>query len=238
MLTERWSSLRQGRRTSFPVPLHRRRVSGSAAHAPSLRHRKGIAGSSKQYESDSNSQGRSVSMRILARDCSSARDGRRCIVYPNVIATSARYVVRDIAIAQAGSKFSTAQLALLRLARTRAVAASLEAVDRMYTRTAAVSVYTRNPLGRCFRDIHTVTRHASMNQANYEVSGRMVLGSPPDRPLTGSARQGIWGISGRPSMAGHSPARETPRARPVDASVSVRGRPLLTDECLPSDHLA
>jgi indole-3-acetate monooxygenase len=86
-------------------------------------------------------------------------------------------------VAQAGGEFSVTQLALLRLARTHAVTASVEAVDRMYTAAGGTSVYTRNPLERCFRDIHTLTQHTSMNPANYEVSGRVLLGLAPDRPL-------------------------------------------------------
>src|SRR5690349_15760360 len=81
-------------------------------------------------------------------------------------------------IAQAGGEFSAEQLALLRLTRTHAVAASVEAVDRMYTAAGGTSVYARNPLERCFRDIRTVTEHASMNPANYEISGWVLLGLP------------------------------------------------------------
>ena len=71
------------------------------------------------------------------------------------------------------------EIAVLRLARTHAV----QAIDLMYTDAGGAAIYTRNPLERCFRDIHTVTQHVSMNPANYEVSGRVLLGLAPDRAL-------------------------------------------------------
>ena len=85
--------------------------------------------------------------------------------------------------AQAARELSVRELAVLRLARTHAVQAAVQAVDLMYTGAGGAAVYTRNPLERCFRDIHTVTQHVSMNPANYEVSGRLLLGLAPDRAL-------------------------------------------------------
>lgn len=81
--------------------------------------------------------------------------------------------------ALAGRELSVREVAVLRLARTHAV----QAVDLMYTGAGGAAIYTRNPLERCFRDIHTVTQHVSMNPANYEVSGRVLLGLAPDRAL-------------------------------------------------------
>jgi hypothetical protein len=53
----------------------------------------------------------------------------------------------------------------------------------MYTAAGGSSVYTRNLLERCFRDVHTVTQHLSMNPANYGVSGRVFLRLGSDRAL-------------------------------------------------------
>src|SRR6516164_4385004 len=64
-----------------------------------------------------------------------------------------------------------------------AVQAAVQAIDLMYTAAGGSSVYTHNLLKRCFRDAHTVTQHVSMNPANYQASGRVILGLGPDRPL-------------------------------------------------------
>jgi indole-3-acetate monooxygenase len=84
---------------------------------------------------------------------------------------------------QTGRELSVREVAVLRLARTHAVQAAVQAVDLMYTNAGGAAIYTKNPLERCFRDIHTLTQHVSMNPANYEVSGRVLLGLAPDRAL-------------------------------------------------------
>jgi indole-3-acetate monooxygenase len=92
-------------------------------------------------------------------------------------------VAESWAAVQAGRKIEVTQLAMLRLARTHAVQAAVQAIDLMYTAAGGSAVYTHNLLERCFRDAHTVTQHLSMNPANYQVSGRVFLGLGSDRPL-------------------------------------------------------
>jgi len=92
-------------------------------------------------------------------------------------------VAESWADVQAGREIGVTKLAILRLARTHAVQAGVQATDLMYTIAGGSSVYTHNLLERCFRDAHTVTQHLSMNPANYQVSGRVLLGLGADRPL-------------------------------------------------------
>lgn len=64
----------------------------------------------------------------------------------------------------------------LRLAITYAVEASVRAVDAMYTLCGGSSVYAHSPLQRCFRDVHVATQHMMVNDAVYELAGRLFLG--------------------------------------------------------------
>jgi alkylation response protein AidB-like acyl-CoA dehydrogenase len=84
---------------------------------------------------------------------------------------------------QAGRSPDARQLAVARLARINAIAASAQAVDLVYDAGGGSSIYATNPLERCLRDIRTIGQHVSMATANYEVIGRVLLGLPPDRPV-------------------------------------------------------
>lgn len=64
----------------------------------------------------------------------------------------------------------------LRLAITYAVEASVRVVDAMYTLCGGSSVYAHSPLQRCFRDVHMATQHMMVNDAVYELTGRLFLG--------------------------------------------------------------
>jgi alkylation response protein AidB-like acyl-CoA dehydrogenase len=83
---------------------------------------------------------------------------------------------------QAGRTIGLKHAALLRLARSHCASAAAHAVDLAYSAGGGSSIYAAGLLERCFRDIHTLTQHVSMHPSNYEVSGRVLLGLPPNRP--------------------------------------------------------
>lgn len=83
---------------------------------------------------------------------------------------------------QAGREVSIEQAGQLRLARTNAVTASVQAVDLMYSAAAGTAVYSKSPLDRCFRDVHVAAQHVALHPSNYETCGRVILGLPPGRP--------------------------------------------------------
>ncbi|MGH8926715.1 MAG: acyl-CoA dehydrogenase family protein, partial [Acidimicrobiia bacterium] len=70
--------------------------------------------------------------------------------------------------------------ARLRMAATHAVNQSAEAVDLMYTVAGGSSLYSRSPLQRQFRDIHTATQHMMVAQPTWELAGKVFLGLEAD----------------------------------------------------------
>jgi alkylation response protein AidB-like acyl-CoA dehydrogenase len=73
--------------------------------------------------------------------------------------------------------------ALLRLAATNAARRSAEAVDLVYEAGGGTSVYAKSPLQRCFRDVHTLTQHAAVGPATFELTGRVLLSVDTDTSL-------------------------------------------------------
>ena len=69
----------------------------------------------------------------------------------------------------------------LRLAITHAVQSAARAVDLVYDAAGGWAIYTRNPLERCWRDIHTATQHAVAATPSYETIGRALLGGGSTR---------------------------------------------------------
>ncbi len=70
--------------------------------------------------------------------------------------------------------------ARLRAAATYAVDVSRQAVDLMYGLAGGSAVYTRSPLQRHLRDIHTATQHMMVAQPTWELAGRVMLGMEGD----------------------------------------------------------
>jgi alkylation response protein AidB-like acyl-CoA dehydrogenase len=83
----------------------------------------------------------------------------------------------------AGRTVGVQQALLMRLARTHAVTASLQAVDLVYSAAGSASVYSDGLIDRCFRDVHVAAQHVSIHASNYELCGSVLLGLPPTRAL-------------------------------------------------------
>lgn len=66
----------------------------------------------------------------------------------------------------------------LRLAATHAVQTSAEVVDRVYTLAGGAAVFAASPLQRALRNVHVATQHMMVNDATYELTGRLLLGVP------------------------------------------------------------
>ncbi|MGB1562672.1 MAG: acyl-CoA dehydrogenase family protein [Sinimarinibacterium flocculans] len=66
----------------------------------------------------------------------------------------------------------------LRLAITHAVHEAKRAIDLAHELAGGTSVYSRSPIQRRFRDVHVMTQHMMVNQATYELVGRLFLGLP------------------------------------------------------------
>jgi alkylation response protein AidB-like acyl-CoA dehydrogenase len=71
---------------------------------------------------------------------------------------------------------STAQRAMVRLAATQAVNSAVVAVDIAYTHGGGTAIYSKHPLQRRFRDIHTITQHVMVGPSSLEAAGRALLG--------------------------------------------------------------
>ena len=66
----------------------------------------------------------------------------------------------------------------LRLAATHAVQTSAEVVTRLYTLAGGGAVFAASPLQRALRNVQVATQHMMVNDATYELTGRLLLGVP------------------------------------------------------------
>jgi indole-3-acetate monooxygenase len=81
-----------------------------------------------------------------------------------------------------GDMPSLPQRATARLAAAQAASASAQAVDLLYNAAGGTAIYEHNLLERCFRDVHATTQHVGISSANFELSGRVLLGLDPGTP--------------------------------------------------------
>ncbi len=70
-----------------------------------------------------------------------------------------------------------------RLAASHATAASVRAVDILHAACATTAIFTKSPLERQFRDIHTAAAHVMIGQLTFEAAGRVLLGLDPAFPF-------------------------------------------------------
>jgi indole-3-acetate monooxygenase len=68
----------------------------------------------------------------------------------------------------------------LRLAATHGVRTAAEVVRTMYDLAGGSAIYDSAPLQRRFRDAFTATAHFQVNQASYELPGRILLDQPTE----------------------------------------------------------
>ena len=87
---------------------------------------------------------------------------------------------RSAAEVAATGAASLATRARMRLAASHAGTAAARAVDRMYEAGGGTSIYSKSPLQRHFRDIHTATQHLMISPTITTTVGRLLLGVDVD----------------------------------------------------------
>jgi alkylation response protein AidB-like acyl-CoA dehydrogenase len=83
----------------------------------------------------------------------------------------------------AGQASTREEKGQLLLAAVHAVRSSVEAVDLVYGLSGSTGIYTRSPLERHFRDVHTLRHHGFVSESRYQTYGQVSLGLEPDFPL-------------------------------------------------------
>jgi len=79
-----------------------------------------------------------------------------------------------------GGKLTVEQRMTIRMASTYAIHKAREAVDAVYNAAGATAIFENQPLGRRFRDIHTVTQQLQGRLSHFETVGAWLLGAEAD----------------------------------------------------------
>jgi alkylation response protein AidB-like acyl-CoA dehydrogenase len=109
---------------------------------------------------------------------------QRAVAQAEVLVGAARaYLYETLtqawAAIQAGESLSMTLRGQLRGACTHAVLTAVQAVDMAYTASGGTAIYTRSPLERYFRDVHTAAAHVAVQPATLIDAGRLFLGLEP-----------------------------------------------------------
>jgi alkylation response protein AidB-like acyl-CoA dehydrogenase len=73
--------------------------------------------------------------------------------------------------------------AKVRRAQTHAAESAAQAVTLLHRAAGGSSLYESCPLERCFRDVHAVLGHVTVQRGMTEDAGRVRLGLPPNSPM-------------------------------------------------------
>ncbi len=71
----------------------------------------------------------------------------------------------------------------LMLAAVHLMQSCVEAVDQVCAVAGTSGIYTRSPLERAFRDVHTARHHGWVSETRYGTYGQIALGLEPDFPV-------------------------------------------------------
>ena len=71
----------------------------------------------------------------------------------------------------------------LMLAAVHLMQSCVEAVDQVSGVAGTSGIYTRSPLERAFRDVHTARHHGWVSETRYGTYGQIALGLEPDFPI-------------------------------------------------------
>lgn len=68
--------------------------------------------------------------------------------------------------------------ALVRLTAATVAEQAVSAVDVLYQQAGSSSLYENSRLERCFRDVHSATKHITLSSSHFETVGQYLLGGP------------------------------------------------------------
>ena len=121
----------------------------------------------------------SLSERPVAQMALGKAEGVLCAARSFFYATATEAWERTLA----GRASTKEEKGKLMLAAVHLMQSCVEAVDHVCGVAGTSGIYTRSPLERAFRDVHTARHHGWVSETRYGTYGQIVLGLEPDFPL-------------------------------------------------------